>query len=455
MHLPPPTLPPGRPDPKWLRRQLLVQRVVLALVLLLSLATLSVWQFPPIAGYMPFLAHSNIAMAFAAMFCALSLIIAEPGNPKWVIAIGQILALLPAAFTTGILVASTLPQMGAPGTAVESLQQAFTTDNLSLLPVSVLLLLSVVMTLVHSERTWLRRASDLLVALLCLLTLILVSQDVFGAFGFFHLNAADLISFQFLGYAVLFTLVVALRQAEYGAFRIFLGDGIGSRIARVVAPILVLWPFLREIGESQIIEHHLIPSHFAPSILTSLAAAVFMVFLLALVWRINSMEQEIHDLTLRDDLTGLYNMRGFYLLAEQTLRLAKRAKMPFSVLFIDLDGLKQINDQLGHRTGSEYLVETGELVSSCFREGDVKGRFGGDEFVVAGQFSIAGIQIAVQRLEAAVARKNERSTRPFPLSFSVGHVTTDYYSTETLEQMVSKADEAMYEQKKHKKTSRL
>ncbi|HET7102085.1 MAG TPA: GGDEF domain-containing protein, partial [Terriglobia bacterium] len=142
-------------------------------------------------------------------------------------------------------------------------------------------------------------------------------------------------------------------------------------------------------------------------------------------------------------------------LAEQTLRLAKRAKMPFSVLFIDLDGLKQINDQLGHRTGSEYLVETGELVSSCFREGDVKGRFGGDEFVVAGQFSIAGIQIAVQRLEAAVAEKNKRSSRPFPLSFSVGHVTTDYYSTETLEQMVSKADEAMYEQKKHKKTSRL
>ena len=91
----------------------------------------------------------------------------------------------------------------------------------------------------------------------------------------------------------------------------------------------------------------LVPEQYGAAILTSLAAGLSMVLLLVLVWRINSMEKEIHDLTLRDELTGLYNMRGFYLLGEQTLRLAQRAELPFSVLFIDLDGLKKINDEHG------------------------------------------------------------------------------------------------------------
>ena len=77
-----------------------------------------------------------------------------------------------------------------------------------------------------------------------------------------------------------------------------------------------------------------------------------MVLLLVLVWRINTMEKEIHDLTLRDELTGLYNMRGFYLLGEQTLRLAQRAELPFSFCSSIWTDLKKINDDLGHNIGS-------------------------------------------------------------------------------------------------------
>ncbi len=147
-------------------------------------------------------------------------------------------------------------------------------------------------------------------------------------------------------------------------------------------------------------------------------------------------------------------MRGFYLLAEQTLRLAQRARLPFSVLFVDLDGLKLINDQMGHNTGSAYLAETGELVLACFREGDVKGRFGGDEFVIAGQFSRVGMEIAVHRLQMAAAERNQATNRKFPLSFSIGHVTCDYYSQETLKELVTRADEAMYRDKRSKKMQR-
>lgn len=179
-----------------------------------------------------------------------------------------------------------------------------------------------------------------------------------------------------------------------------------------------------------------------------------MILLLFLVWRINGMEKEIHELTLRDDLTGLYNMRGFYLLAEQTLRLAQRAKMPFSVLFVDLDGLKQINDQQGHNIGSAYLAETGNLLFETFREGDVKGRFGGDEFVVAGQFSKVGIEVAAQRLQQAAAERNAAAGLQPPLSFSVGYVTAEHYSQITLKELVTAADEAMYKDKRQRKMAR-
>jgi diguanylate cyclase (GGDEF)-like protein len=113
-----------------------------------------------------------------------------------------------------------------------------------------------------------------------------------------------------------------------------------------------------------------------------------------LVWYIKGMENEIHDLSLRDELTGLYNLRGFKILAVQALRLAQRSNAPFSVLFIDLDDLKRINDFHGHGVGSAALNETGELIKTTFRETDVIGRVGGDEFAVAGQFNDFGCHSA-------------------------------------------------------------
>jgi diguanylate cyclase (GGDEF)-like protein len=245
-----------------------------------------------------------------------------------------------------------------------------------------------------------------------------------------------------------------MRQAERGVWSIFVGAGIGSRIARGFAPVLLVLPFLIEVARTRIIPSNLVPEQYGAAILTSLAAGLSMLLLLVLVWRINSMEKEIHDLTLRDELTGLYNMRGFYLLGEQTLRLAQRAELPFSVLFIDLDGLKKINDDLGHNTGSSYLAETGELVMACFRETDVKGRFGGDEFVVAGQFSMVGIELAASRLKSMAEQRNVIVPRKHPLSLSVGFVTLDHPSNESLKELVRRADEAMYRDKRSKKVAR-
>jgi diguanylate cyclase (GGDEF)-like protein len=234
-------------------------------------------------------------------------------------------------------------------------------------------------------------------------------------------------------------------------FSVFLGRGIGSRIARILGPVILVLPFLREIARQRMVSSHILPEHYATAILASVSAAMSFVFLVLLVFYIKSMEDEIHDLSLRDELTGLYNLRGFHLLGEQALRLAQRSRVPFSVLFIDLDNLKQINDLHGHSVGSACLAETGTLLQATFRETDVLGRIGGDEFAVAGQFTHAAIAVATKRLREASALRNSQSGCRFTLSLSIGHVTSEPDAPEPLDALLSKADRAMYEEKRRKK----
>jgi diguanylate cyclase (GGDEF)-like protein len=163
------------------------------------------------------------------------------------------------------------------------------------------------------------------------------------------------------------------------------------------------------------------------------------------------MEEEIQQLSFRDELTGLYNLRGFRLLAEQALRLANRSHAPFSILFIDLDGLKQTNDTLGHGVGSALLVETAALLTETFRETDVIARIGGDEFAVAGQFTRAGISIAAQRLEEQASATAIEACGGQPLSLSIGFSTNNEHRHESLQDLLDQADLAMYDKKRSKR----
>jgi diguanylate cyclase (GGDEF)-like protein len=125
--------------------------------------------------------------------------------------------------------------------------------------------------------------------------------------------------------------------------------------------------------------------------------------------------------------------------------------LPYSVLFIDLDNLKRINDSIGHSEGSIYLIETAEILKATFRESDVLGRIGGDEFAVASQFNDAAISLATQRLREALHLRNSQPGHKQTLSMSIGHVTSQENEQESLREMLAKADQAMYKEKRHKK----
>lgn len=153
---------------------------------------------------------------------------------------------------------------------------------------------------------------------------------------------------------------------------------------------------------------------------------------------------EIRNLLLLDELTGLYNRRGFNLMAEQSRRDARRAGTDQIVSFIDADGLKQVNDEHGHHAGDELLKNLADVLRHTFREADVIARLGGDEFCVLGTAQTNGQAIA-QRLAAAIEKFNEdAAVRGFELKASCGISPWSAQSGQTLDEVIRQADQAMY-----------
>lgn len=161
---------------------------------------------------------------------------------------------------------------------------------------------------------------------------------------------------------------------------------------------------------------------------------------------------ELENLSLVDDLTGLYNRRGFLALARHQSRLALRNRTPFSIAFLDLDGLKQINDTLGHQTGDQALVEAAGLLKACFRTSDILARIGGDEFAVF--VADANENETTARIEERLDAHRTASHRTYHLSFSMGIVSSSLQENPTVENLLTRADSLMYEQKRKKASQR-
>jgi diguanylate cyclase (GGDEF)-like protein len=160
------------------------------------------------------------------------------------------------------------------------------------------------------------------------------------------------------------------------------------------------------------------------------------------------MREELRTLSLRDELTGLYNRRGFLTLAEQQLKLADRGGRGFLLLFADLDGLKTINDEHGHQEGDRALRRAAEVLLQTFRDSDIVGRMGGDEFAVLAVGAGGAGEAVTARLQRALNARLQKEASPFPISLSVGCVRYDPQDPCSLDEILARADAAMYEQKR-------
>jgi two-component system cell cycle response regulator len=160
---------------------------------------------------------------------------------------------------------------------------------------------------------------------------------------------------------------------------------------------------------------------------------------------------DLRNRALLDDLTGLNNREGFLTVAGHYVSVGLRTDAHFLVGFVDLDGMKHINDTFGHQEGNRALAETAAILKDTFRGSDILGRFGGDEFaVLVIEASAESIPILTVRLEDKVAARNARRERPYELSLSMGLIQSGPGEAVNLEHLLSRADARMYEQKRQR-----
>ncbi len=164
----------------------------------------------------------------------------------------------------------------------------------------------------------------------------------------------------------------------------------------------------------------------------------------------HALHQELEKLSLRDPLTGLYNRRGFWLLAEQSLRLAKRNGHESVLLLADVDRLKTINDTHGHLAGDQALRAVARSLMAAMRESDIVARFAGDEFIaLAAEAHPHGIPSLIGRFRGCLAEESQSSGATRGLSVSIGIAPFDPKTSPTLEELMDSADRAMYAKKRN------
>ena len=165
-------------------------------------------------------------------------------------------------------------------------------------------------------------------------------------------------------------------------------------------------------------------------------------------------QEKLKDLTTKDTITKIYNIRGFKTMAYQHYKLAKRQKSSFLIFFFDIDKIKNINDKFGHKEGDKVIKYTAEILNKTFRESDIIARWGGDEFVVlATDSSDKDIETIKNRFNNNLKQHIENLNIPFIFSLSIGVSIYDPENPLSINKLLEDADKLMYEDKSKKKES--
>jgi diguanylate cyclase (GGDEF)-like protein len=162
------------------------------------------------------------------------------------------------------------------------------------------------------------------------------------------------------------------------------------------------------------------------------------------------LQAELGNLALIDELTGLYNRRGFMALAERQWKLGRRSGRGLLLFVMDVDRLKHINDSFGHREGDRALKRTAEVLEQTFRDSDVVARLGGDEFGVLAIEASGHSEATIKARILECLKSNCAKESPYQISLSLGVARFDSSSRTSIGELMAKADQAMYEHKKRR-----
>lgn len=167
--------------------------------------------------------------------------------------------------------------------------------------------------------------------------------------------------------------------------------------------------------------------------------------------RLAAQDAELRELALVDPLTGFHNRRGFLEIAEHELQVCQRRGSGTALLFVDVDGLKLVNDRHGHSEGDRLLREVADVLRSAVRESDLLARIGGDEFcILLSRDSAVDGSALLERLRGKLEARNERGDLPYEIAFSAGMGFFDPAAPVSVEDLIVRADRAMYDHKRRR-----
>jgi len=170
---------------------------------------------------------------------------------------------------------------------------------------------------------------------------------------------------------------------------------------------------------------------------------------------LNAMVDRLNRMWVYDTLTGVFNRAGFFKFAPSIIKEAFEKKNDLFVLFLDLDGLKYVNDKYGHDEGDVFIKAMASVLNQVHRHGELLMRYGGDEFVVMAQgFSHEDAKKYITQVQTGIENYNAVSEHPYVLDASMGYAIVPSSEKMDLDELIEKADKEMYKVKKEKKSRR-
>ncbi|MEP6547167.1 MAG: GGDEF domain-containing protein [Gammaproteobacteria bacterium] len=315
-------------------------------------------------------------------------------------------------------------------------------------------IVGLILILDRTRHRLLVHVTDAISIALVLLVLSVAAGYTFDAANFFGQTAYTRVSPQTLTCMVLLGCAIIGRRTRNGFFAVLVGQEIGSQSARLVLPFAPFLPFLIVGGSAFATHAHWLSTPYAAALAASLCSVLVFIFVLLMARRINDLERELRDMSLTDELTRIHNRRAFYVLGEHALREARRNGRCLTVLYFDLNGLKKINDALGHHVGSQLLIEAANLLRANFRSSDIVARVGGDEFAVVAHEGRNDLVAALIRLDQATVAANGSGTSQYRISYSMGEATAEPGSKQSFVELVDRADAEMYTRKRGRSAAR-
>jgi len=268
-----------------------------------------------------------------------------------------------------------------------------------------------------------------------------------GLFAVTRMAIPTLVGMLALGIGALSLTADAAWLAEFSR------PGSGRVVGRRLLPAALLLPFI--VGIATLSGYR--AGLYDPAFGSALMAVCETISFGILVWLCaRSLNESERGRTLAglDELTGLLNRRGFLVNGDAQLATSRGQGIDALLLFIDLDGMKAINDGFGHAVGDSALVETALILQKTFREGDVISRLGGDEFaIIATRATMLSAPTILARLNAHLERLNAGLDRQFELRLSTGITPCLASEKRSLADLLIFADERMYEQKQARRAT--